>query len=318
MTADPRSQWTIGALLYATLSIPDPSPALTLYLLRVQLVQTHSIISPRDDPAITKPTVVTKNFTLFTRGSRPIQPRPPVTIPALWRGKDARGSDEGSITIEATGRNPHDDQARPSSIPTIPTPITVTHKLAIELLYSVWGEDAKGDRLPGGGPGVVRALVIEKPTAIVSCIFTPEELRLPTCESSLTLLNRSCAQFSQTLDGSLVPEEVFSPLSTTCSMCGKEPHEKLCLTCPPTSIPHPRHDHPPKLVNNPDGICPVCAVEVAPTGIATWEACACGMSTDYLLQRLKRSTDLVVNTERIGEDQLARGRKVAAERGRTM
>jgi hypothetical protein len=93
--------------------------------------------------------------------------------------------DEGEITLDATGRSPHDEQGRPSSIPNIPTPITVTHKLAVELLYSVWGEDTKGDRLPDGGPGMVRALVVEKPTAILSCGFTPEELRLPTCKLSL-------------------------------------------------------------------------------------------------------------------------------------
>jgi hypothetical protein len=70
-------------------------------------------------------------------------------------------------------------------MPNISTPITVTHKLVVELLYSVLGEDIKGDQLPGGGPGMVRALVIEKPTVIVSCNFTPEELRLPTCKSIL-------------------------------------------------------------------------------------------------------------------------------------
>ena len=50
----------------------------------------------------------------------------------------------------------------------VPTPIQVTHKLAIEVLFSVWAEDEAGQTLPMGGPGAVRALMIKKNTVVAS------------------------------------------------------------------------------------------------------------------------------------------------------
>lgn len=57
---------------------------------------------------------------------------------------------------------------RPQLMRSIPTPITVSHKLGIEVLFSVWGEDEQGNKLPGNGPGALRALMVEKGTMIAS------------------------------------------------------------------------------------------------------------------------------------------------------
>jgi hypothetical protein len=99
--------------------------------------------------------------------------------------------------------SPDDDLHEDSEIieltGSVPTPITVTHKIAVEVLFSVWGEDEMGNKLENKGPGAVRALMIEKSTMVASvgvsavpspdsgsrlteqCAFTPEELRLPSC-----------------------------------------------------------------------------------------------------------------------------------------
>ena len=50
----------------------------------------------------------------------------------------------------------------------IPTPIEVSHRIHIEVLFSVWNEDEHGQALEVPGPGAVRALMVEKPTVIAS------------------------------------------------------------------------------------------------------------------------------------------------------
>jgi hypothetical protein len=74
------------------------------------------ITSPSDPD---RPHTVTTNFPFVERGQRP-----PVEIghpgpryPALWRGKDAGGTDEGEYKIEAKGQMPKDDVLRPSTVP---------------------------------------------------------------------------------------------------------------------------------------------------------------------------------------------------------
>lgn len=86
----------------------------------------------------------------------------------------------------------------------------------------------------------------------------------------------------------MVHEDAFSRLARKCPLCGREPHDKLCQTCPPSAIPHPRHDHPAKLVGNERGVCPLCAEEVMPRREPNFEDCACGMDTAYLVERMEK------------------------------
>lgn len=111
-------QWTICALLRCQLNFTSLSPAATIFYFRVSLAQTHAISSPRDDPNTTEPIVSTRNFLIAEQGRRPPpeNPYPRRDWPALWRGVEAGGKDEGDLDLELRGRLPNDDQGRPSTV----------------------------------------------------------------------------------------------------------------------------------------------------------------------------------------------------------
>jgi len=117
-------------------------------------------------------------------------------------------------------------------------------------------------------------------------------------------------------DGTLLHTDAFSRLARKCPLCGKDPIDKLCPTCPPSAIPHPRHDHPPKLVGNNQGICPLCAEEVVPRREPNFDDCACGMSTEYLTERFEKRQ--AAQAGRGGGGMTVVGAKEQVERGRQM
>lgn len=102
-----------------------------------------------------------------------------------------------------------------------------------------------------------------------------------------------------------------------------DPPDKLCQTCPQTALPHPRHDHPPKLVGNEHGVCPVCAESIVPRREPNFEDCACGMSDEYLLQRAEGRRAAGLSRGGVGAGGAGMGMRVGAikedvERGRRM
>jgi hypothetical protein len=81
--------------------------------------QTHTVSSPRDDPATTKPIETSRFFTAIDRGSKP--PKgvvcPGLEYPAMWRGAEAGGEDVGEFVVEGNAVMPKDDRARPTTLP---------------------------------------------------------------------------------------------------------------------------------------------------------------------------------------------------------
>lgn len=61
----------------------------------------------------------TENFPFVSRGERPPKEieKPGIGCPALWRGKEAGGRDEGEWKIETKGQIPKDNVLRPSTLP---------------------------------------------------------------------------------------------------------------------------------------------------------------------------------------------------------
>lgn len=111
-----QSQWHIAAYPLFRFIIPDPASNVTVFSFRFSLSQTVTITPPNDPD---NPHVSTMSFPFVERGVRP--PReaghPDLSWKALWRGKDAGGSDEGGHKIEAKGQMPKDDVLRPSTLP---------------------------------------------------------------------------------------------------------------------------------------------------------------------------------------------------------
>jgi hypothetical protein len=118
---------------------------------------------------------------------------------------------------------------------------------------------------------------------------------------------------------SLIPDESYrndtfseNKQNVPCPLCGTKTHDRLCSKCQDGTLPHPRHDHDPKLVGDPTGQCPACSRNVMPGGNPTWRDCACGVGIEQMEERMKK----VVRDER-GEDYIdPLHDKEAAERGR--
>jgi hypothetical protein len=146
------------------------------------------ITSPNDPD---NPHTVTTNFPFVERGKIPHRDvgNPGPGIPALWRGKDAKGSDEGEFKIEAKGQMPKDDVLRPSTIPGCArsyvtpesecemnllihdrtwTPIHIAHTLESEVFFSIWGKTEFGEDMKRPGPGGLQVMRIKRPVVVPS------------------------------------------------------------------------------------------------------------------------------------------------------
>jgi hypothetical protein len=93
-------------------------------------------------------------------------------------------------------------------------------------------------------------------------------------------------------------------IQTPCPRCHQPPSSQQCQTCPTTTIPHPRHDHPFELVGKHNGICPSCSVSIMPSGLGGWKDCACGLRRDGILERMGRCRE---DWGDVGVDEDVRG-----------
>lgn len=154
----------------------------TVFSARLLLGQTCDIISPRDPEDSDKKMTSTRNFPIAEAGKRPPSghTHPDKHYPALWRGtgvpggKDlpVPGSDGGEVIIDTHGRLPSDDVGRPSTLPGVVTPITVTHHVILEVYFSVWSETDRGEAMKITGPGGLRMLRVSRPVSIPSVSLT--------------------------------------------------------------------------------------------------------------------------------------------------
>jgi hypothetical protein len=167
-------QWSIGALLSFNLKIANLSNLTSVFSVKLILNQTISIISPRDIGS-GEPRVSTRSFTVLEEGKRPTTAYPDRRNVALWRGKGAGGTDDADassdMAIDKRCRLPDDNIARPSTLPGVVTPISVSHSLSLEVTFSVWGEDDRGRKMEHTTHGGLRALRVTRPLFVpsVSC-----------------------------------------------------------------------------------------------------------------------------------------------------
>lgn len=152
-----------------------------------------------------------------------------------------------------------------TNLPSIVSPIQVSHQLAVEVWYTVKGEDARGNPLPLGSnqTGNMRVMRHTLDTVVPSCCCIPEALALPSYESLK-------------IDGK------------PCQFCKLPAAEQACRNCL-TSVPHARHDLPHELVGNTNGSCPLCVRRYLTTddGQNKWVDCACGFSVKELEARMQ-------------------------------
>jgi hypothetical protein len=85
----------------------------------------------------------------------------------------------GEVLVDSKGRLPTDDIGRPSTLPGVVTPINVAHHLVMEVYFSVWSEDDRGEKMRIPGPGGLRLLRVSRPVTIPSCTLMPQIVDLP-------------------------------------------------------------------------------------------------------------------------------------------
>lgn len=177
----------------------------------------------------------------------------------------------------------------------------MTHSLVLEVFYSVYGEDVAGNALPTPGHGQLRQLKVDKPVIVPSCAFIPDVVELPSCKPPPSLFSL------------LTEDESHKFCAEPCKVCGTPSGQQLCRTCL-TSVPHVRHDHPPRIVGNEDGICPDCEKRFITDDFNhKWADCACGRSLEQLEERMGTLEDAGDDS---AEAPAANGRK-EEERGRS-
>ncbi|KAI9632648.1 uncharacterized protein MKK02DRAFT_40954 [Dioszegia hungarica] len=256
--------WTVCCILHARVRFPSLPPTATIFSVRLDLLQTVTLRSPRDEGSSSQDKQVrtTKRILIHWEGKQSSRSRDIKSSgPALWRGAEADGEDSGEFVSILKGRLPHDVDTRPSTME-VETPVHVSHQLVFEIVYSMWGRDHLDQPLSKTGPGELRIMTISRPFIIPSCVLIPDIVGLP--------------KYAATPDSRLALQ------SEQCPLCKIPPEDRLCLTCPYDRPSHARHDHPPKLVGNPEGSCPVCSVLLPYQGDSHWRNCACAMGLEEL------------------------------------
>ncbi|WWC90764.1 uncharacterized protein L201_005701 [Kwoniella dendrophila CBS 6074] len=177
--------FTVSSVLLLSLSIPSPSPSCTIFYVRLNVNQSYSIVSPRTrnlppyQPASTKQQILYQIGQLPEKGNK----YPDSNVSAIWRGKNVEGGqDEDPWKIRKVVRMPDHDNIAPSTLDGTISPIGVKHQMILQVVYSVYGENAIGQKIDG--PGECRTLSLTMPVLVPSCAMTVNALNLPTYEDS--------------------------------------------------------------------------------------------------------------------------------------
>ncbi|ODN92705.1 hypothetical protein L198_05499 [Cryptococcus wingfieldii CBS 7118] len=184
--------FSISSVFLLSYKVPAPSPCTTIFLFRLILAQSYSLVSPRtpnDPPRVCEPP---KQHVLYQIGRvhKSTESHPEVGVECLWTGKEVpdkgkkkEGMEgEESWTVKAVARMPNHDKIRPTTNEGTITPIRVSHELIIQVYYSVHGEDVKGRPIKGAGE--LRMMRTKIALPVPSCHCLSDSLSLPAYSSS--------------------------------------------------------------------------------------------------------------------------------------
>ncbi|WRT68347.1 uncharacterized protein IL334_005323 [Kwoniella shivajii] len=186
--------FSISAVMLISINIPAPSPTVTIFLVRVVLSQSYTIISPRTPNNTPHMPEAPKQQVIYQVGRphRPGERYPARNVESLWRGKEVPGNGKKNVSPEISGyegwkiravaRLPGHDNIRPTTNHGTITPIRVKHELTLQVFYSLDGRCVRDD--PIEGPGELRMMSVRMPIAVPSCCLTVSALVLPTYDSS--------------------------------------------------------------------------------------------------------------------------------------
>lgn len=75
------------------------------------------------------------------------------------------------MNVDIKGRLPNDDSGRPSTVPGVKTPITVSHELLVEVFFTMFGQDQQGRAMKHPAPGGSRLLKIKRDVIVPSVSY---------------------------------------------------------------------------------------------------------------------------------------------------
>ena len=194
-------QWTVGSMLSFSFKFNNLPPTCTIFEFRIHLIQSIHITSPRNRDNVEAAVQETHHiYPILKIGKKPNPDlrRPPKEFKSLHRGTRAHGRDGATWEYEGQGRMPRDREARPSTCEGLITPLRITHQLGVEVVFSIWGEDAFGQNIKDG-PGDQRRLRIVRGVVLPACPILPQVFSLPACESVSFRFSVPSGRFPQTL-----------------------------------------------------------------------------------------------------------------------
>ncbi|WVQ74881.1 hypothetical protein IAR50_004488 [Cryptococcus sp. DSM 104548] len=179
--------FSISSVFLLSYQVPAPSPRATIFLFRLILAQSYSVVSPRtpNDPPIVPETPKQHVLYQIGRVHKSTESHPGTGVDCLWRGKEVpkKGKEkedaerEDAWSVKAVVRVPNHDKIRPTTNEGTITPIRVSHELIFQVYYSVHGEDVKGEAIKGAGE--LRMMRTKIPIKVPSCHCLSDSLSLP-------------------------------------------------------------------------------------------------------------------------------------------
>ncbi|WVQ68116.1 uncharacterized protein L199_006322 [Kwoniella botswanensis] len=180
--------FSISSVLLISIKLPSPSPITTVFLVRLVLSQSYSIVSPRTPNQAPHSPESSKSHVLYQVGRphKPGEKYPGRDAEALWRGQGVPGNGkkdgQEGWNVRAVARLPGHEKIRPTTSDGTITPIRVKHELMLQVFYSLDGLCVFDD--PIEGPGELRMMSVKMPIGVPSCCLTLNALNLPTYETA--------------------------------------------------------------------------------------------------------------------------------------
>ncbi|WVN90233.1 uncharacterized protein L203_105469 [Cryptococcus depauperatus CBS 7841] len=185
----------ISSVILLSVTIPSPSPLATIFIVRLVLSQSYTLLSPRTpngpyhQPEAPKHHVLYQVGRVYKAGGK----HPGPDVESLWRGS-ATGGQGGKDGLEgwkvkAVARIPNHEKIRPTTNDGTITPIRVSHELILQVYYSLHNQFVSGEKLEG--PGELRLMSVKMPVCVPSCYCVSDALNLPTYETSQPSLSPS-------------------------------------------------------------------------------------------------------------------------------
>lgn len=113
-------QWTVCCVMHTRIHFQHLPPTATIFYIRIDLVQTVVLRSPRDRGPGSEDKAIhtTRRHIISKQGKRPAKEvkKPDASFHAVWRGVNAGGEDDGEFNMVTKGRLPNDVDSRPSTL----------------------------------------------------------------------------------------------------------------------------------------------------------------------------------------------------------